>query len=121
MKRREFIALFGAAAVALPLVARAQQPGKVFRVGFLGVSRDAPGTAANYQAFSDELRKNGFSEGQNLIVEYRRSDDPRGVSVAGAELLRANLDLIVAQGSEAALKAVTDASRPIPIVLQAIN
>jgi putative ABC transport system substrate-binding protein len=119
-RRREFIALLGGAA-AWPLVARAQQPRKVLRVGFLGVSRDAPGTAAHYQAFSDELRENGFSEGQNLIIEYRRSDDPRGVSAAGAELLRAHLDLIVAQGPEVALKAVIDASRPIPIVLQAIN
>jgi putative tryptophan/tyrosine transport system substrate-binding protein len=121
MQRREFITLLGGGAVAWPLAARAQQPGKVFRIGFLGVSRDAPGTAANYQAFSDALRKNGFSESQNLIIEYRRSDDPRGVSVAGAELMRAHLDLIVAQGPEVALKAVIDASHSIPIVLQAIN
>jgi putative ABC transport system substrate-binding protein len=121
MRRRDFITFVGGAAASWPVAARAQQPGKVFRIGFLGVSRDALGTAANYQAFSDELRENGFSEGQNLIIKYRWSDDQRGVSVAGAELLRANLDLIVTQGSEAALKAVIDASRPIPIVVQAIN
>ena len=121
MRRREFITLVGGAAAAWPLVARAQQPGKVFRIGFLGVSRDAPGTAANYKAFSDELREKGFSEGQNLVIEYRSSDDPRGVSVAGAELRRAHLDVIIAQGSEVALKSVIDPSRPIPIVLQAIN
>jgi putative ABC transport system substrate-binding protein len=121
MRRRAFITLLGGTAATWPLAAVAQQPGKVFRIGFLGVSRDAPGTAANYQAFSDELIKNGFSEGQNLVIEYRWSNDPRGVSVAGAELLGANLDLIVAQGPEAALKAVIDSSRPIPIVLQAIN
>jgi putative tryptophan/tyrosine transport system substrate-binding protein len=121
MRRREFIALLGSTAATWPLAAVAQQPGKVFRIGFLGVSRDAPGTAANYQAFSDELREKGFSEGQNLIIEYRRSDDPRGVSVAGAELLREHLDLIVVQGPQLALQAVIDASRTIPIVLQAIN
>jgi putative ABC transport system substrate-binding protein len=121
MRRREFIAFVGSTAAAWPLAARGQQPGKVFRIGFLGVSRDASGTAANYQAFSDELREDGFSEGQNLIIEYRWSNDLRGVSVAGAELLRAHLDLIVAQGPEAALKAVIDTNRPIPIVLQAIN
>jgi putative ABC transport system substrate-binding protein len=121
LRRREFITLLGGTAATWPLAAVAQQPFKVFRIGFLGVSRDAPGTAANYQAFSDELRENGFSEGQNLVIEYRWSNDPRGVSVAGAELLRANLDLIVAQGPEVALKAVIDASRTIPIVLQAIN
>ena len=121
MKRREFIAFLGGATVAWPFAAWAQQPGKMFRIGFLGVSRDAPGTAANYKAFSDELRENGFREGQNLAIEYRWSDDPRGISVAGAELRRAHLDVIVAQGPEAALKAVIDASRPIPIVLQVVN
>jgi len=121
MRRRDFIRLLGSAATAWPFVVRAQQPGKMFRIGFLNVGRDAPGTAANYQDFSDELRKYGFSEGQNLIVEYRRTDDPRGVSVAGAELLGAHLDLIVAIGPEVALQAVIDASRDTPIVLQAIN
>ena len=120
MQRREFITVV-AGAVAWPLGARAQQPRQAFRIGFLGVNRDAPGTAASYQVFSDELREKGFSDGQNLLIEYRRLDDPRGVLVAGAELRRGNLDLIVAQGPEAALKAVIDVSRPIPIVVQAIN
>jgi putative tryptophan/tyrosine transport system substrate-binding protein len=121
MRRRNFIAGLASTTAVWPPAARAQQPGKMFRIGFLGVSRDAPGTAANYKAFSDELSKNGFREGQNLVIEYRWSDDPRGISVAGAELRRAHLDLIVAQGPEVALKAVIDPSRPIPIVLQAIN
>ena len=121
MRRRDFIRLLGSAATAWPFVVRAQQPSKVFRIGFLNVGRDAPGTAANYQDFSNELRDNGFSEGKNLIVEYRRTDDPRGVSVAGAELLGAHLDLIVAIGPEVALQAVIDASRDTPVVLQAIN
>ena len=121
MKRRDFITLLGGAAAAWPLAARAQQTGKVVRVGFLGVSLDAPGTAAIYQNFLDELRENGFVARQNLIVEYQRSDDPRGIFVASAELMRAQPDLIVAQGPEAALQAVVGASRCIPIVLQAIN
>jgi len=121
MRRRKFITLISGVASGWPFAAWAQQPGKMFRIGFLGVSRDAPGVAANYKAFSDELREKGFSEGHNLVIEYRRSDDPRGVSVAGAELRHAHLDVIVAQGSEVVLKAVLDPSRPIPIVLQAIN
>jgi putative ABC transport system substrate-binding protein len=48
-------------------------------------------------------------------------DDPRGTFVAAAELMRAQVDLIVAQGPEVALQAVVGASRSIPIVLQAIN
>jgi putative tryptophan/tyrosine transport system substrate-binding protein len=121
VRRREFIGLVGGVAAAWPLAARAQQPGKVFRIGFLGVGLDAPGMTASFQQFTDELRENGLSEDQNLVIEYRRSDDPRGVSVAGAELLRAHLDLIVAQGPEVALKAVIDSGRPFPIVFQAIN
>jgi len=120
MRRRDFIALFGGAAVA-PLAARAQQPGKIVRIGFLGVSLDASGTAASYQIFLDELRASGFSEGQNLNVEYRRIDDPRGISVVGAELVRSQVDVIIVQGPEAALKAVVGGTRNIPIVLQAIN
>ena len=89
MRRRDFITLAGTA-TTWPLAARAQQSGKAFHIGFLGISLDAPG------------REYGFTDGQNLVIEYRRSDDPRGVSVAGAELLRAHLDLIVAQGSEVA-------------------
>jgi putative ABC transport system substrate-binding protein len=121
MRRREFITLFGGMAAAWPLAAWAQQAGNAVRIGFLGVSLDAPGTAALYQIFLDELRANGFNDGQNLIVEYRRSDDPRGIFVAAAELMRLPVDLIVAQGPEAALQAVVGASRCIPIVLQAIN
>jgi putative ABC transport system substrate-binding protein len=121
MRRRDFIKTIGGAAAVWPLAARAQEPQKIFRIGFLGVSRDAPGTAALYQAFSDQLRENGFSEGQNLVIKYARSDDPRGVAFARKELLDARLDLIVAQGPETALRAVIDASRPIPIVVQAIN
>ena len=77
--------------------------------------------AALYRHFLDELRGNGFSEGQNLAIEYRRVDDPRGPFVAAAELMRLQVDLIVTQGPEVALQAVVGASRCIPIVLQAIN
>ena len=121
MKRREFITLLGGAGVVWPLAARAQQPGKPVRIGFLGASLNAPATAGLFQQFLDELRDGGFSEGQNLIVEHRRVDDPRGTFVAAAELMRLQVDLIVAEGPEVALQAVVGASRSIPIVLQAIN
>jgi putative ABC transport system substrate-binding protein len=111
LTRRYFLSCLGGAAVAWPLPARAQQSAsKAVRIGFLGVSLDAPGTAALYQHFLDELLENGFSEGQNLIVEYRRSDDPRGIFVAAAELMRLQVDLIVAQGPEVALQDVVGAS-----------
>ena len=121
MRRRDFIAIFGSAAIAWPFIAAAQQAGKVVRIGFLGVSPGAFGTSESYRIFLDELRENGFSEGQNLVVEYRRVDDPRGISVAGAELAHSEPTVIVASGPEAALQAVLEASRTIPVVVQAIN
>src|SRR5262245_63624891 len=63
MNRRAFIALLGGAVVTRPLAARAQQPGRTYRLGFfLPVARDAPAMIA----FFDELRVHGFVEGQNL-------------------------------------------------------
>src|SRR5262245_27235692 len=121
LKRREFITLLGGALAAWPLAARAQQPDKVIRIGILGPSLNSVATAANYKPFVAELVQHGFKEGQNLVIEYRRVDDSRGPFVAAAELMRSQVDLIVADGPEVALQAVVGASRSIPIVIQAVN
>src|SRR5262249_34284244 len=63
--RREFILALGGAAAMSPLAARAQQPGRTYRLGFfLPVARDAPAMVA----FFDELRVHGFVENQNLAI-----------------------------------------------------
>ena len=121
MRRREFITLLGGAAAAWPLAARAQQAGKIARIGFLGPSRDSPPPIAYYQAFLARLRALGFSEGENLRVEYRALNDPRGPFVAAAELVRSQPDLIVVEGPELSLQAVVGASGFIPIVMMAVN
>src|SRR6266700_6809544 len=65
MRRREFIVLIGGAAVGWPLVVRAQESGRTYRLGvFIPSARESPQAAA----FLDELRLNGFVEGQNLTV-----------------------------------------------------
>ena len=69
MRRREFITLIGSAAAALPLlrvpVARAQEPGRIYRLGILtGAARQAP----RIVGFFDELKVFGFVEGQNLKI-----------------------------------------------------
>jgi predicted acylesterase/phospholipase RssA len=64
-----------------------------------------------------ELHELGFSEGRNIVVDYRRLDDPRGPFAVAAELMRLHVDLIVATGPEVALQAVVGASRSIPIVI----
>jgi putative ABC transport system substrate-binding protein len=122
MQRRDFIKVIAGSAAAWPFRARAQQAEKLARIGFLGPQ---PRTVAPmmdyYRAFSSQLEKNGFREGQNVIVEYRATDDPRGPFVGAAELLRAQPDLLVIAGSEVALQAVIGASGHIPIVMFAIN
>src|SRR6266566_4934601 len=82
---------------------------------------DVPSTSAQYQAFLAQLRELGFSEGQNLIVEYRRYDDARGPFAAVAEMMRSQVDLVVAAGPEVALQAVVGASGFIPIVILAVQ
>ena len=70
--RGKFLAALGGAAVAWPLAARAQQAGRIARIGVLGPVLNNSVTGPGYQVFLSELRKLGFTEGQNLVVEYRR-------------------------------------------------
>jgi len=76
---------------------------------------------AQYGSFQAELREQGFEEGRNIVIDYKRSDDPHGPFAASAELMRSQADLIVATGTEAALQAVIGASRSIPIVFLAVQ
>jgi putative tryptophan/tyrosine transport system substrate-binding protein len=110
MRRREFIALFGAS-VAWPFAAMAQQPGRTYRLGCLLLApRDAPIVVA----FFDELRRHGFIEGQNLTVEYRLQHLDLNSRYA-AELVEARVDVIATAGDETA-RAVQQATKTIPIV-----
>jgi len=122
MRRREFITLLGGAAAAWPLAARAQQSGQIARIGFLGSALDGPLFATSYPAFLAELRKLGFTEGQNLIIEHRPTDEGASKAfAAAAELIRSKVDVVVTFGPEIALKAAVAASQTIPIVMIAVN
>jgi putative ABC transport system substrate-binding protein len=121
VQRREFITLIGGAAAAWPLAARAQQAGKVWRIGILGTSLNVPNLVAYYEAFLAELKALGFEKGKNITINYQLVADPRGTFVAAAELMRSPPDLIWANGPEVALQAVVGASGFIPIVILAVN
>jgi putative ABC transport system substrate-binding protein len=121
MRRREFITLIGGATAAWPLAARAQQTGKLIRIGFVGPSLNNPQPIALYRAFLGRLHDLGFTEQQNLTVDYRSLDEPRGPFVNAMELVRPHPDLIVALGPEVALQAVVSASAFIPVVFVAVN
>ena len=120
MRRREFIGLLGGAA-AWPLAARAQQRGRVTRIGFFGASLDTQAMTAQYGSFLAALRQQGFNDGQNIIIDYRRNDDPRGLFASAAELMRSQVDLVVATGQEVTLQAVIGASCCIPVVFLAVQ
>jgi putative tryptophan/tyrosine transport system substrate-binding protein len=119
-------ALYAAARVvggagAWPLAARAQGP-QVARVGVLGVAPENALFATSYPIFLAELRKLGFTEGQNLVIEHRRVDEGASKAFAGAaEQIRSKVDVIVAFGPELALKAAVAASQTVPIVMIALN
>ncbi len=112
MRRREFIMLLGGAAT-WPLVARAQEPGRIYRLGFLIPSpRDRPPVVALF----DELRLNGFIENQNVEVfpggfEVR---DEQLAEVAAA-LVKTAPDAIIA-GPERPLRTLQAATRTVPLI-----
>jgi len=111
VRRREFITLLGGAAAAWPLAARAQQPGKVWRMGLIAHEHES-----FYDALFEGLREYGYEEGRNLIVErrYARGQAERFKEFA-AEMVRLNVDVIVVVTTPAAL-AVMNATKTIPIV-----
>jgi len=113
MRRRVFITLLGGAAVAWPLVARGQEPGRIYRLGCLFTSpRDAP----HYLALFDELRRLGFIEGQNLVIDAAGfSLLPERMEGHAADLVKAGVDVILA-GGDAAVRAAQRATASIPIL-----
>ena len=113
MRRREFITLLSGAAAAWPLAARAQQPGRTYRLGFLIPSgRETPGVLA----FFDELRLNGFIEGQNLTVIPGGFDVPFDqLDEHAAAVVKAAPDAIVG-GPEPPLRALQRATSTIPLI-----
>ena len=112
MRRREFIGLLGASAT-LPFAARAQQPGRIYRLGvLLPHPRDVPLNVA----FIEEFRRHGFVEGQNLEIEWRAYwQHVDLISQYAAELVGARTDVITTGGEEA-IRAAQQATTTIPIV-----
>ena len=114
--RRDFITLLGGAVTAWPLAARAQQPGKVWRIGFLsGTSRSA--VSGLYDAFLQGRREHGYVDGKDYIIEWRSVEENyERIPEIAAEFVRLKLDIIVtAMG--AALPMLKQTITTIPIVM----
>jgi putative tryptophan/tyrosine transport system substrate-binding protein len=112
MRRRDFITLLGGAA-GWPAVAHAQEPGRIYRVGFLSqFGRQTP----QVLAFFDELQASGFIEGHNLAVLPDSFNVPIDQMAAwAAALVRAAPDVLVGIGDLAA-RALQAATQSVPIV-----
>ena len=119
MRRREFIALTVGAA-ALPFAARAQQAGKVWRVGMLDTT-SASLNVKNIDAFRAGMRALGYVEGQNLIIDYRSFDGRiERLPQLATELVKLKCDVLVTRGTPPAL-AAKRAAGGLPIVMAAIG
>jgi len=116
MKRREFITLLGGAAIAWPLAARAQQAGKVWRVGLLsGASRSD--VSSLYAAFVQGMRQLGYFEGKDFVIEWRSVEGRyERIPEIAAELVRLKVDVIVT-GFSAALPTLKRVITTIPVVM----
>jgi putative tryptophan/tyrosine transport system substrate-binding protein len=115
MKRREFISLLGAAAVAWPLAARAQQPA-VPVIGFLH-SLSPEVFAPFLAAFREGLSEAGFIDGQNMRIDFRWAEGQYDRLPAMAkELVGQQVALIVAGGGDRPALAAKAATTTIPIV-----
>jgi putative ABC transport system substrate-binding protein len=115
MRRRQLITLFGGAA-AWPLAARAQQAGKIYRIGFLANDPTIPAQPAG-QAFLNGLGESGFIEGKNIIIERRfaRGQIDLYPDLA-ARLVQLGVDVLVTSSNEPTL-AAKRATTKIPIVM----
>ena len=124
MRRREFIALFGAAA-AWPHAAHAQQPAKLRRIGYLdyGAGLSPTGGFAPFhdlyrrRPFLEGLQERGWIEGQNVTIERRfAAGQADRLPALAAELVALNVDVILAAATPAA-KAAQKATSSIAIVM----
>ena len=102
--------------LALSSHAKAQQPMKVPRIGYL-TGATADGQTARIEAFRQGLRELGYVEGKNIVIEYRYAEEkPARLPALAAELVRLKVDVIVTGGGQIT-RAAKNATNTIPIVM----
>jgi len=118
MDRRTFVTLVAGTCVLKPLAVRAQQPGRVFRIGLLApYTEPTPGGRIDLEALRLGLRDLGWVEGKNLLIEIRWAGlNPQRQRELAAELKALPVSLILAFGT-AGIRAAGEGAPGLPIVM----
>ena len=116
MDRREFITVVTGRILAAPLDAGSQQAGRVYRVGYLGPSRES----AYFLALRDGLAQLGYREGQNTVLEVRSAERQTAAAALAQDLVQLRFDVIIAAGVANA-RSAKSATQTIPIVGVAVG
>jgi putative ABC transport system substrate-binding protein len=114
--RRKLIVALGASALTAALASFAQQQGKVWHIGFLGVT-SASGYVSELEAIRERLRDLGYVEGRNIVIEYRWAEgNPDRLREMAAELVALKVDVIITHAIPGT-RAAAQATKTIPIVI----
>ena len=112
-----FSILLVVAVVVVAAIAHAQPPGKIPRIGYLSTNTPAA-MSTRTEAFRQGLRELGYVEGKTVVIEYRYAEGKRDrLPALAAELVRLNVDIIVAAGGEGTASPAKQATNTIPIVM----
>ena len=117
MNRRTAIRRLATFFLTTASLAHAQQPKKIPRIGYLAPF-DSARESARAEAIRLALRERGYIEGHNIAIEYRYAAGKRDrLPELAAELVRLNVDIIVAAGGTVTVRAAKNATKTIPIVM----
>jgi putative ABC transport system substrate-binding protein len=119
MDRRRFFASAVAALFAAPSPAKAQAPGKVYRIGFLqNTPPSTPDAARLARVFTQALEERGFVEGRNIVFERRYVEGRvERIPAFAADLVQFNCDAIVVTTGDVGIRALKELTTTIPIVM----
>src|SRR5215471_18497225 len=109
--------LFAGAVFAFAVTVEAQQPKKVFRIGYLSIT-DAATDSPRAEGLRRALRELGYIESQSIAIEYRYAEGKNDrLPRLAAELVRLKVDIIVVAAGDTTIQAVKNATKTIPIVM----
>lgn len=122
MQRRAFITLLGGATLAWPLIANAQPPERMRRIGLLqGLAASDQDWQRRLSAFRQGLAQLGWAEGRNIILDVRYADgNPERLPALAADLVAAQAEMIVTNAAQP-IEAARNVTTTIPIVMASVG